>query len=349
MLAVRFTGVGKPLEVTDVSLPTPGYGEVRVRVTACGVCASDLHVFDGSLPTRTPPPVTPGHEPSGVISVLGEGVTGWSTGDRVVISAGKRCGACPPCLAGRSVEECLVPLTMGVDYDGAWAEEVVVPAVSLVRLPDGIGFEIGAILADAVGTPYAAVTETGAVRPGERVAIFGVGGLGTHAVQIARLAGASLVVAVDPIPAARDRAMSLGADLVLEPDGAVGRIKSATDGAGVDVAFDFVGANVVLKSAVASLSRYGRAVVVGVSGEPITLGPSITFSFFQTRLLGHYGYARRHIETLTRLVVSGRLDLSRSISATLPFDMAEEAVRMLRQKENDPVRILLVSGDSSAA
>ncbi len=349
MLAVRFIGVGKPLEVTDVPVPNPGPGEVRVRVAACGVCASDLHVFDGSLPTRTPPPVTPGHEPAGVISAIGDGVTAWREGDRVVMFAGKACGQCNSCTASGAPDDCLFPLTMGVDYDGAWAEEVVVPAYCLVRLPESVPFEIGAILCDAVGTPYNAVVETGAVRPGERVAIFGVGGLGTHAVQIARMAGASLVIAVDPIPAARERALALGADVAFEPDGAPAAIRGVTNGEGVEVAFDFVGANAVMKSAVASLARRGRAVVVGVSGEPIKLGPAITFAYFQTSLLGSYGYTRKQLETLVRLTESGRLDLHRSISAKLPMEQAEEAVRMLRTKENDPVRILLVSGDSSSA
>jgi len=345
MLAVRFTGVGKPLEVTDVPMPDPKAGEVRVRVEACGVCASDLHVFDGSLPTRTPPPCTPGHEPSGVVSAVGDDVVGWREGDRVAIYAGKACGECSACLAGDPAERCLTPLTMGVDYDGAWADEVVVPAYCLVRLPETVPFDIGAILCDAVGTPYAAVTETGAVRPGERVAIFGVGGLGTHAVQIARMSGAAWIAAVDPLPAARDRALSLGADVAYEPDGAAAAIRDATGGEGVDVAFDFVGANAVMRQAVGSLARGGRAVIVGVSGEPISLGSAIRFSFFQTRLLGHYGYARRHLETLVRLVDTGRLDVSRSVSAVLPTEQAEEAVRRLRVKEGNPIRIVLRPAD----
>lgn len=349
MLAVRWVGAEKPLEVTDVPLPEPATGEVRVRIAACGVCASDLHILDGSLPSRTPPPITMGHEPAGVISKVGANVNGWREGERVVIYAGKACGQCNRCAAGAPPEECQLPATMGVDYDGAWAEEVVVPAYCLVRLPQEIPFEVGAILCDAVGTPYNAVVDTGAVRPGERVAIFGVGGLGTHAVQIAKMAGAGFVAAVDPLAGARDRALALGADVALEPEGAASQLRALTDGDGVDVAFDFVGANAVMKSAVASLARGGRAVVVGVSGEPIKLGPAITFAFFQTKLIGSYGYSRRHLETLVRLVSNGRLDLSRSISATLPIEQAEEAVRMLRTKENDPVRILLVSEDSSTA
>ena len=155
------------------------------------------------------------------------------------------------------------------------------------------------------------------------------------------MSGASFIAAVDPRPGALERAKVLGADLAVRPDGAVAAIREATRGEGVDVACDFVGANDVLKAAVASLAKYGRAVVVGVSGERISLGPSILFAVFGTKLLGSYGYRRAHLETLVDLVASGRLDLSGSISARLPMEQAEEAVRMLRQKENDPVRILL--------
>jgi len=343
MRAVRFLAVGKPLEVVNLPIPEPAPGEVRVKVAACGVCASDLHMFDGSLPTRTPPPVTPGHEASGVVSALGDGVGGWSLGDRVVIAAGKACGKCAACARGADFDQCLSPLTMGVDYDGAWADECVVPAQALVALPDSVPFEVGAICADAVSTPYAAVVHTGALRAGERVAIFGVGGLGTHAVQIARMAGASFIIAVDPNVGARERALRLGADLAVDPDGAVAAIREATGGDGVDLSFDFVGANAVLKLAVAALAKGGRAVIVGVSGERISLGPSVTFAFRGTHLIGSYGYTVADLTQVIGLVASGRLDLNGSISARFTIDEAEEAVRILRQKENNPVRILLLS------
>ena len=342
MRAARFFGTGKPLEIVEVPVPSPGPGEVLVKVAACGVCASDVHMMDGSLPVRTPPPIIPGHETSGVIEALGEGVTSRAAGDRVVIYAGKPCGQCRPCRAGRGLIECQVPLTMGVDYDGAWAEYVVVPAVACASLPESISFEIGAILADCVATPFGAVVETGAVRAGERVAIFGAGGLGTHAIMLARLSGAGFVAVVDPSKSARERALRVGADVAFDPDGAVAAIKAATGGEGVDVAFDFAGIPAALKGAVASLAHSGRAVVVGVGGEPIRLGPSILFAFMHTKLLGHYGYSMRHLEQLTRLVAGGRLDLSGSITAKLPLEDAAEAVDMLATKRGDPVRLLLV-------
>jgi threonine dehydrogenase-like Zn-dependent dehydrogenase len=339
--AVRFIGIGKPLEVLDVPDPAPGPDEVVVKVAACGICASDLHMMDGTLPVRTPPPVTPGHEASGVISSLGSAVTGWALGERVVIYAGKPCLSCVACMAGR-VESCLAPLTLGVDYDGAWADYVVVPAEGCVRLPDEVSFAIGAILADCVATPFNAVVDVAQVRPGERVAVFGIGGLGTHAVQIARMAGAGFVAAVDPLASARQRALGLGADVAAEPDGAIAAIRAATGGEGVDVAFEFVGRNVVLKQAVTSLAPNGRCVQVGVSGERIELGPSIMFAVRKTTLIGSYGYRREHLELLARLVATGRLDLSGSISATLPLEAAADGVEALETKRGDPVRILLV-------
>lgn len=350
MLAVRFSGVGKPLEVVDLPVPEPGPGEVLVRVAACGICASDLHVFDGSLPNRGVPPFTPGHEPSGTIASVGSGVTAWSEGDRVAIYAGKPCGACPRCRAGGLPERCMLPLTMGVDYDGAWAEYVVVPALGLVRLPDAVPFDVGAILCDAVGTPFNAVLDAGALRPGERVAIFGVGGLGTHGVMLARMGGAAFVAAVDPNPGARERALALGADLAVDPAerSPSQAIMEATGGEGVDLAIDFVGANAVLKQAAASLAVGGRVCIVGVSGEKISLGPSILFAVRRNRLIGVYGYRREHLETLVGLAARGRIDLSRSISARLPLDRAAEGVSILSEKRGDPVRVLLIPPDSSA-
>jgi D-arabinose 1-dehydrogenase-like Zn-dependent alcohol dehydrogenase len=348
MLAVRFNGVGKPLETVDIPTPEPTHGEVLVKVAACGVCASDLHMIDGTLPIRGTPPVTPGHEASGTIAAVGAGVTGWREGDRVAIYAGKACGVCGRCLNGEGVERCALPITMGIDYDGAWAEYVAVPATGLVRVPPNVPLDVAAILCDAVGTPYNAVLDTGGLKVGEKVAIFGVGGLGTHGVMLARMAGASFIVAVDPNAGARERALRLGADLAIDPTTTKPSkaIKEAT-GEGVDLAIDFVGANAVLKEAVASLAIDGRAVITGVSGERIQLGPSVTFAVFRTKLLSVMGYTRRHLETLVQLVATGRLDVSGSISARLPIARAADGVAMLSEKRNDPVRVLLVSGDSS--
>ena len=214
-----------------------------------------------------------------------------------------------------------------------------------MRLPDAVSFEVGAILADCVATPFNAVVDVAQVKAGERVAVFGIGGLGTHAVQIARMAGAGFIAAIDPSRGARERARALGADLTAEPDGAVAAIRAATGGEGVDVSFDFVGKNAVLKLATASLAPWGRCILVGVSGERIELGPSILFAVRKTRLIGSYGYRRDHLELLARLVETGRLDLSKSISATLAARAGRRRRRDARDQTGrpgqDPARSLI--------
>jgi len=343
MKAVRFHGAGKPLTLEDMPVPEPGPGEVVVEIAACGICASDVHMFDGSLPTRGTPPLTPGHEASGTVSATGPGVDAWREGDRVSIYPGKRCGVCARCRNGEPIERCMMPANMGIEYDGGWAEYALVPQEALVRVPESVPLDVAAILCDAVATPFNAVLDTGGLRPGERVAVFGVGGLGTHGVMLARLGGASFIAAVDTSAAARDRAKRLGADITIDPTAqkASEAIREATGGEGVDLAIDFVGANAVLKQAVASLAIDGRAMITGVSGERIQLGPSALFAVLRNKLLSVMGYQRKHLEALIQLVASGRLDVSGSISVRVPLDQAIEGVKILEEKRGDPVRVVI--------
>ena len=149
----------------DVPVPAPGPGEVLVRVRACGICLSDVHLLDGTFPSALPV-VTPGHEAAGVVERVGERVPRWAPGARVVISAGKPCGACANCAQGRGTDACLRAQIMGFDYDGAWAEYVAVPYGNLTPVPDALPFEQAAILADAVSTPYAGLVDRGGLPAG---------------------------------------------------------------------------------------------------------------------------------------------------------------------------------------
>src|SRR5918992_444169 len=216
MRAVRFDSSDRSLKLQDVPKPEPGPLDVVVKVEACGICLSDVHLIDGSFPAVRPV-VTPGHEAAGVVERTGELVTGWKPGDKVVLAAGRPCMQCERCKTGR-VDACLQFELLGFHYDGAWADYVVTPYFTLSAVPDSVDLEQAAILADAVATPYAALTERAKLRPGETVGLWGIGGLGTHAVQIARLVGASLIVAVDPLPGARDRALKVGADIAVDPN-----------------------------------------------------------------------------------------------------------------------------------
>src|SRR5581483_6974553 len=201
MRAARFDQAARRLEVQEVPLPEPKPHEVVVRVLACGVCLSDVHLIDGSLAGPLPV-VTPGHEPAGVIEAVGDAVPLWKPGQRVVLAAGRPCLACVNCAGGRS-DRCLNGEIMGFHYDGAWAEFVVVPYGALTAVPDSVPIEQAAILADAVSTPYAALLERAQVKPAESVGIWGIGGLGFHAVKLARMLGAAPIIAIDPRATAR--------------------------------------------------------------------------------------------------------------------------------------------------
>ncbi len=341
MRAERFYADTKTVVVEDVPIPEPGPGEVLVKVAFCGICHSDLSLINGTFPAQRPV-VTQGHEASGTIAKLGPGVDGWSVGDRVVVAAGRPCGGCPNCRRG-DVGNCLRLQLMAFAYDGAWAEYTVALAAGLTRVPDNVPLEQAAILADAVSTPFGAVVHTGKVGIGESVGVWGVGGIGTHIVQLSRLVGAAPIVAVDINPVVRDRALELGADHAFDsrdPD-LKAKIADVTGGRGLDVAFDAVGLKVTFEQALDCLTVGGRMVGVGMSAESPTVGPTSMFGLFQKKVLGHLGYENSDIETLARLVSLGRLDLSRSISRIVGLEEIQAGIDALDHADGNPIRILV--------
>jgi threonine dehydrogenase-like Zn-dependent dehydrogenase len=332
MLAGRMNVATRTFAVRQVPVPEAGPGEVRVRVRAAGICLSDVHLIEGLLRPAflRGDEVTLGHEVSGEVEALGDGVTSVDVGARVLVGAGKHVGD--------------VVWTMGVDYDGGWAEYVVVPADVLVPIPDALPFEQAAIIPDAVSTPWAAIEWTGQVKPGEAVGVWGIGGLGVHAVQLLRFAGAAPIIAVDPIAAARRRALDFGADIALDPadPGFAQAVSAATRGVGVDVAFDFAGVAPVRIQALACLRVGGRLVLVGISGGSFTVDNDAMFQYARRQILGHYGSEPRHVLDLVRLFELGRLDFSRSISGTLPLADAATGVEQLASKAGNPIRLVLL-------
>ena len=341
MRAERFYADTKTVVLEDVPIPKPGDGEVLVKVAFCGICHSDLSLINGTFPAQRPV-VTQGHEASGTITKLGPGVTGWSEGDRVVVAAGRPCAKCANCRRG-DLANCMRIQLMAFAYDGAWAEYTVAQASGLTRVPDNVPLEQAAILADAVSTPFGAVVHTGKVGVGESVGVWGVGGVGTHIVQLARLVGAVPVIAVDINPAVRERALELGADYAFDsrdPDFA-DKLTEATGGRNLDVAFDAVGLKVTFEQALNSLTIGGRLVGVGMSAETPTVGPTSMFNLVQRQVLGHLGYHNTDIETLAQLVSRGRLDLSRSISQIIPLEDIADGIRILEHAEGNPIRVLV--------
>jgi threonine dehydrogenase-like Zn-dependent dehydrogenase len=257
------------------------------------------------------------------------------------MAGGRPCGRCRTCTRGRP-SECEAFEITGFSFDGAWAQYVVVPCGALSPVPDGIPLEQAAVLADAVSTPYAALTARAGLRPGEAIGLWGIG-LGVHAVQIARLVDAAPILAFDPLPSARERALAVGADVALDPRGGdvVERVRELTDGRMLDVAVDLVGSNDVLAQAASCLGRFGRCVMVGLSLDPVQLGPGLFFGLLGQSLLGHLGYEKHHLDELVELVASGRLDVSRSVSDLLPLEDVGRRVERLVSKEGNPVRLVV--------
>lgn len=330
MLAGRLDVRTREFAVKEVPVPRPGPGEVLVRVAAAGICLSDVHLIEGSLSPLflEGPEVTLGHEVAGTVAALGPGVGGWAEGARVLLQAGEQ-------------RNDLI-YTRGVDYDGGWAQYALATATTLVAVPDDLPLEQACIMPDAVSTPWASIVETAGVRAGQSAGVWGIGGLGAHAVQLLRLAGAAPIVAVDPVPAARQRALEFGADLALDPaDDVAAAVRQLTGGPGLAYAFDFAGVAAVREQAVDALDRAGALVLVGLTDQPLSIRKGTQFSYFGQRILGHYGSGAGHVDQLVSLIRHHRLDLARSISGTLPLTDAADGVRRLAEKDGDPIRLVI--------
>lgn len=211
-----------------------------------------------------------------------------------------------------------------------------------MRLPESVPFTVGAIITDAVATLFYAISERVALRVGETITIFGVGGLGLHAVQIARLLGAHKIIVVDPRDGQLERATQMGADLTINPQetSPVEAITEATGGLGVDVVAEFVGLKETVSQGVESVAMGGRVVVVvGLGPDPIETVPPTEFVRKQVSLLGSYAFTKRNIEQLVDLTAAGKLNLEESITYTFPLEEVNTALEYLHEKIENPIRI----------
>lgn len=342
MKAARFYEVNQPLRIDQVAVPDIKDDEVLVQIKAVGLCGSDVHiVYEGITPTAFRP-ITLGHEPAGIVAKVGANVTGWEVGTRVSVTPGIFCGSCQNCITGHA-EICLNRKVIGIQTEGALAEYLVIPAKNLVRLADNVPFTVGAIITDAVATPFHALIDRAELRSGESIAIYGAGGLGLHAVQIAKMAGAKQIFVVDVRDDQLERARKLGADITVNStkESPVEVILQHTNGLGVDVAAELIGLRETIGQAVESVISGGRVVVVGLGPDPITILPPTIFVRKQLSLLGSYGFTKRTIEQLVELVSAGRLQLEESITHTFPIDQVNEALDTLHEKRGNPVRVVV--------
>jgi len=320
MKAVRLVKVGSPLEMQEIPTPEVGERDVLVRVKAAGICRSDVHYRSGTSPVR-PLPMTLGHEVAGIVENVGTSVKDLVPGDRVCLHYNITCGGCVSCASGNE-QLCLTGLMIGHYTDGGFAEYIAVPARNALRLPQEIPFEQGATLMCASATAYHALRKSG-LHAGETAAIIGVGGLGMSAVQLARASGALTVFAVDIREESLDFASRFGAIAVnarkVDP---VEEIRKLTGGRGVDVAVELVGSSRTMHQAVKCLAPLGRAVLVGITSEPLTLDTYREVLGGEAQVMGSNDHLLSELPTVIEMARRGILDTSRVVTRSIPLDAA---------------------------
>jgi alcohol dehydrogenase, propanol-preferring len=331
--AAVFLGGDRPLEVHEVPTPDPGPGEVRVKVAACGVCHTDLHYIDHGTPTFKAPPMILGHEISGTVDAVGEGVGRLSTGDRVLLPAVLPCGDCSLCRTGRE-NICERSEMLGNHVDGGYAEYIVVSERHPLILPPEIPLEAGSIIADALTTPYHAVVNRGRVQPGDWVVVVGCGGIGLNIVQMAAAVGAR-VIGIDRSDQKLEWAQRLGAEAVLNPE-SVSRpdkeIRRITGGGGADVAMEAVGHAATQELALGSLRTGGRLVLVGYSPETLPLNAGRVM-FRELEIVGSLGCRPVDYPRVIELARQGRIRVAELVTHTFPLDRVNDAFDTLRSGE----------------
>ena len=307
----------------EVPDPIPGSRQVLVRVRACGVCRRDVLIRRGPAQRDNVSPLVLGHEIAGEVVALGPDARGFSPGDRVCSTQRAFvCGCCTMCRTDRETL-CSEIRFLGQHVLGGYAEYAVIGDDNLVRLPDNVAFEAGAIVACAVGTSFNAVCDTGDVRPGDRVLISGAGGLGFHAVQIARASGAFVVAATRSANKVAALTEAGAHEVVVATDGrfAAG-VRSATGGRGAEVAIDTVG-GAAFNELRRAMAVGGRIVLVGdVSGTPVEIEIA---SIYRRGLdiRSAVSTSRRQLERALRLVAQG--EVRPLVDRTMPLTQAVEA------------------------
>lgn len=320
MKSVRLTAVGSPLEEQEINVPPIGEEDVLIRIRAAGVCHSDAHYRTGiSAVARLP--ITLGHEVAGVVEEVGASAQNFKPGDRVSVHYLVTCGTCAFCRAGNE-QFCRTAEMIGKHRDGGYAEFIALPERSVFCLPDEIPFEQGAVLMCSSATSLHALNKA-RFRPGETIAIFGVGGLGISAVQLARHLGAAQVFAVDINASKLELAKRFGAIPVNASSGhPVDQLKELTKGRGVDVALELVGLALTMGQAIQSLGVLGRAALVGLTRETLEIAPYAEILNKEAEIIGVSDHLASEIPFLFELVRSKQLDLSHGIIRSIPLEVA---------------------------
>lgn len=326
MRALR-KNVGEPgATLVDVPVPVPGPGEVRIRVARASICGTDIHIWKWNdwARERVRPPLTLGHECAGTVDAVGPGVAGVAPGARVALETHVTCGRCMPCRSGQA-HACTRVEILGVDRDGVFADYVVVPAVNVFPVPDGVAFDQASLL-----EPFGNAVHTALAQPltARTVLVLGLGPTGLGAVGTAHAAGAAKVVGLDPVPERRAMALRFGAGAVIDPGAGdpgeeLARLKGAD---GFDVVLEMSGSPQALSLGLSAIRHGGEMALLGLPSGPVTLDLAEDVIMRGLTVRGITG--RRLWETwyaASRLVAGGHVDLGRMVTHRFPLERMDEA------------------------
>jgi 2-desacetyl-2-hydroxyethyl bacteriochlorophyllide A dehydrogenase len=341
MKAARLHRVGEALKIDSVELPVVGSNDVIVDIRASGICHSDLDYRDGVAPVGKLPIIL-GHEIAGLISKTGERVRGIVEGDRVCVHYIRSCGSCSFCRIGRE-NFCEEYQMIGKDIDGGFAEYIGVPVSNVLKLPDTLPFEQACILGCAVSTTYHAL-KRGRIRAGDTVVIYGVGGLGAQAIQLAKISNAKKVVAVDISDDKLNLAKQLGADEIVNAavEDPAKRVETMTDGKLADLVLDFIGAAKVIEQEIRCVGKGGRLVLVGIGQDDVRVSPYKTIIGKEMELIGVNDHLRSELVELINIIGSRRMDLSKSITHRVHLGEVNTGLEILEERIGNPIRVVVV-------
>ena len=305
MKAVRLSAIGSPLLEADVPIPEISAQDVLIRLAAAGICHSDAH-YRAGISKIDNLPVTLGHEVAGRVEKVGSNVANLKRGDRVCLHYLVHCGTCEFCRRGLE-QFCRTVQMIGKHRDGGYAEFIKVPAKNAFLLPDEISFEVGAIMMCSSATALHALNKA-RLKPGESVAIFGFGGLGFSALQLARALECGQIYVVEINSTKLASAEKLGAIAIDATAGdPVEQIQQATDGKGVDVSLELIGSGKTMREAVLCLAPFGRATLVGLTKESMSIFPYSELINKEAEIIGVSDHLASEIPTLLGFTQSGKL------------------------------------------
>lgn len=344
-----------PLSLETLALANPVGHELKVKIEACAICHSDISYMKGYWGGTLP--MIFGHEAAGIIEDIGDAVTNFKPGDRVIVTLMRSCGTCPSC-QDEMEAICTTPPSVTTPshlaeneavepalYTGAFAEKVLVHERQCIAIPDSLDFETASLLGCGVITGFGAVMRVGKVKPGDRVGIIGSGGIGINAIQAARIAGAETIIAMDTSSSKRDLALDLGAThfLNVTEDDVETAVKKATDGARLDMVFVAVGVSKAIENALRLIRRAGKVIILGMpaSDDLTRIDASAIASGAKSIIGTKMGSAmiREDIPHLIELYETGQIVLDRLISHRYPFEKINEALEMASTP--DSARVVL--------